>query len=161
MLVVGLDPGSIKTGYAIVLVDRGDVQYVECGVISAPANDNAWPRIKIISADLATLLDSHHFGRGDIVGVETAYVPQDRGPKGVETLAHARGALVQVCLQRDLEVVTVAPSTVKKAVTGSGRSDKEAVAEMVRKRFKLRNTPAPDAADALGIALAVANGAGK
>lgn len=161
MLVVGIDPASVKCGYALLVVDgHADPQYIECGTIAAPANDNKWARMAHIANSVRDVLNEHHVGRGDKVGIESAYVPRDRF-FGVETLAEARGAIVYVCVAAAALVLTVAPASVKKAVTGSGKANKEQVAEILRRRFRLRNMPEENAADALGVALAVAQGAGR
>lgn len=167
MLIFGVDTGSIKCGYAVLRVDGSQIDLMECGVIttSKPANDNGvtmhkWMRMHDIADDFAGLLAVYGAALGDVCAIESAYVPVGR-PWGVETLAEARGALAYVAGNFKLRIVTVAPSTVKKAVTGSGKADKAQVAEMVRKRFKLRTAPPADASDAVGVALAVAQGAGK
>lgn len=160
MLIYGLDTGSVKMGYAILLVEGRDIQLMECGVIRAPtaANDNGkWSRMCVIGNDFDELLNQYGGGIGDTCAIESAFIPR-AARVGVETLAESRGVVGYLASKRGLRVVTVNPSTVKKAVTGSGRADKEAVAEMVRKRFKLKTSPPPDAADAVGVALAVAQG---
>lgn len=163
MLIVGLDTGSKKCGYAVLDLVGGKPEYVECGVIIAPANDNGWARIAHIADHVRELLVEFHLGRGDRAGIETAYVPRNRGANGVEMLAQCRGALAYVCISSGLDVAFIAPSTAKKAATGYGGSkkspvDKGMVSEALRVRFGLRNAPDPDAADALAIALAVAGG---
>lgn len=159
--VLGIDPASVNCGYGIIESEGAELRYVECGVLHSNANQHKWVRICELANDLRSLLSDYKWGLDDAVGFESAYVPRGRHPHGVETLAEARGALVYVCVACGLSVVTVAPSTVKKAVTGHGRADKQAVAEMVRVRLGLRTTPANDAADALGVAIAVAQGAGQ
>lgn len=155
MRVLGIDPGSLKCGYGILECEGARLRYVECGVLSAKAGQDKWTRIGIIGNELRALLAEHTWGLDDVCGIETAYIPANRGFHGAETLAEARGALCFVAVSAGLHIVTVAPSTVKKAVTGSGRAEKSAVAEMVRLRLGLKLTPLPDAADALGIAIAV------
>lgn len=159
MRLLALDPGSHKCGYAVVdMLDGGQLQLIECGVFSAPANDNKWGRLRVIGQELDDMLDG--WQDPGTCGIEKAFVHRDHF-MGAETLAEARGVVAYVALARGFTVLTVAPSAVKKAVTGDGRADKAAVAEMVRVRFKLRKAPDPDAADACGVAIAIAQGAGK
>src|SRR5271169_4370607 len=104
MLIIGIDPASVRCGYAVILVEgphgRGEPRYIECGVIDAPANDNKWARIGHISEGLRDVLREHSAGRGDVCAVETAYLPPGRA-RGVETLAEARGALVNDCVRSE------------------------------------------------------------
>lgn len=161
MLVFGIDTGSHKCGYAVLVVDRLQLQYLACGVISAPANDTKWERIHGIANDVRDVLVEHGAAEGDMLAIESAYVPRGR-TMGVETLAEARGAIVYVALEAGIKSLrTVAPATVKKLVTGHGRAEKQGVAEALRVLFRLNKVPAPDAADALGVAVAAARGAGK
>lgn len=153
MRVLGIDPGSINCGYGIVDYDGAQFRYVECGVLSANARHGKWQRIGELADDLRGVLSEHKWGLDDLCACESAYVPPGR-TMGVETLAEARGALCCVAMQAGLSIVTVAPSTVKKAVTGHGHSDKAAVAAHLVLILGLKNTPANDASDALGVAIA-------
>lgn len=162
MKVLGIDPGSINCGYSIIANDNGRPEYIECGVLHARAGLPKWERILIIGNDLRALLSEHKWGLDDQCAVESAYVPVGRGMKGVEALAETRGALCYIAMAyAGLGLTMVAPSTVKKAVTGNGRSDKSVVGEYVRGMLRLKSLPPPDATDALAVAIAVANGAGK
>lgn len=153
MLVFGIDTGSLRCGYAVLGMDgHAPLALLECGVFAAPANDNAGNRIRIIADDFRDLMDQYGGGPGDVCAIESAYIPGGHR-QGVETLAEARGVLSYVARTRGLSVVTVAPSTVKKAVTGSGRADKDGVAEVVRMRFGLKKALDPNASDAVGVAL--------
>lgn len=135
---------------------------MECGVFKAPANDNGgrWARFRVIGDDFDDLLNQYGGGIGDTCAIESAFIPREHRV-GVETLAEVRGIVGYLAARRELRIVTVSPATVKKAVTGSGRADKAAVAETVRVRFKMRTAPPADAGDAVGVALAVAMGATK
>lgn len=157
--VLGIDPASILCGYAIVeQYDDGALGYIDCGVLQANPRHDKWVRICTLGNDLRTLLAEHVWGLDDVCGFESAYVPRDR-PRGVETLAEARGALCYVSMSVGLSIVTVAPSTVKKAVTGNGHADKDAVGAMVMRRLGLKRKPDPNASDALGVCIAIAQGA--
>lgn len=167
MLIVGIDTGSTKCGYAVLRIEGAETHLLECGVFHAtsrPANDNGtadkWARLGVIGADFIGLLDQYGVGIRDTCAIESAYIPVGR-TFGVETLAEARGVIAFLAISRGMRVVTVSPSTVKKSVTGSGKADKALVGAMVVKRFRLAVAPAPDASDAVGVALAVAQGAGK
>jgi crossover junction endodeoxyribonuclease RuvC len=87
----------------------------------------------------------------DVVAVETPFF--GRFPKAALALAEARGALLAVLGRWGGEVVELEPARVKAAVVGHGRAEKRQVAFVVRHALGLAETPAPDAADALALAL--------
>ncbi len=157
-LVIGLDPGSIRCGYGIVAVEGDELRYVECGVLEANARHDKWVRIGELCMELCGVLSEHKWGLDDVCAFESAYVPPGRA-NGVETLAEARGALAWACIMSGLSIVTYAPSTVKKAVTGHGHADKESVATWVQHILGMRKAPANDAGDALGVAITAARAA--
>ena len=87
----------------------------------------------------------------DVVVVETPFF--GRFPKAALALAEARGALLAVLGRWGGEVIELEPARVKAAVVGNGRAEKRQVAFVVRHALGLAETPAPDEADALALAL--------
>lgn len=149
--ILGVDPGTLRVGYAIVDATPGRSQaalhYRECGVIAAPARAEVAVRLLAIANDLAAVIDEF---APTHLAIERAF-----GGKNVLsalTLGQARGALMLLAGQRGLVAFEYAPALVKRVVAGHGAATKAAVAERVRMLFDLRTAPAADAADALAIA---------
>jgi crossover junction endodeoxyribonuclease RuvC len=69
-------------------------------------------------------------------------------------MGEARGAALAAMAEAGLEIFELAPRKVKQAVVGYGAAQKFAVAKMVQRMLALSEPPAPDAADALALALA-------
>ena len=69
-------------------------------------------------------------------------------------MGEARGAAMYAMAEAGLEIYEMAPRKVKQAVVGHGAAQKSAVAKMVQRMLHLTELPAPDAADALAVALA-------
>jgi crossover junction endodeoxyribonuclease RuvC len=76
-------------------------------------------------------------------------------------MGEARGAALSVVAEAGLEIFEVSPRKVKQAIVGYGAAQKLAVAKMVQRMLHLAELPAPDAADALALALTHAQGNGK
>jgi crossover junction endodeoxyribonuclease RuvC len=150
VLILGLDPGSLHTGYGLLEKAGGSsFQLVEAGRFSAP-RDHALPaRLARLVEGLQGLLGRHP---PDLAVLESPF--HGMNARSLIVLAQARGALLAALAGRGIEIREYTPAEVKSAVTGNGRADKEQVARMVR---LLLGTAGPgwpaDATDALAVAL--------
>lgn len=158
MLIVGIDPGTLRLGWGIVEASpRAALStFISCGVLRAPEDWPRWRRLEHLGAELDAVLAGQGVEAGiDAAALESGFVPRSARP-GILELAESRGVASYVCARRGLGVLMVAPSAVKLAVTGYGRADKQQVQRMIAARLRLKQTPPEDAADALGVALAAA-----
>jgi len=151
-LVLGLDPGSVRLGYGVISTDGDAVECVEAGTISAPASKPIGTRLAEIGADLEALLLEH---MPDVVALEHGFVAVIRGSvqQGALVSSEARGVARFLAARSGIEIVELAPTAIKKGVTGSGRADKPTVARMVQRLLGLKRRPDPDASDALAAAI--------
>jgi len=145
--ILGIDPGSLVTGYGVVDSDGNRHRYCASGSIRVPALD--FPaRLKVIFESLGEVLD--HWSPTE-VAVEQVFV--NRNPGSALKLGQARGAAICAAVTRQLPVAEYTPRAVKLAVVGTGGADKQQVQHMVKVLLSLDVTPSFDAADALGVAL--------
>jgi crossover junction endodeoxyribonuclease RuvC len=145
--ILGIDPGSRRTGYGIIEV-RGDQGIlIHAGVINA--GDGEFPeRLGTIFSTLRELIDSY---LPDEVAVETVFVSRNAG--SALKLGQARGAAVCAAIASGLSVSEYAPRAVKQAIVGKGAADKLQVQHMVRILLNHSDPLPEDAADALAVAL--------
>ncbi|TCD48767.1 crossover junction endodeoxyribonuclease RuvC [Chlorobium sp. N1] len=149
MVVLGIDPGSLSTGYGVVSEDRGTYRMLECGVIRLSPRKSHPERIGEIFGALGELIA--RFGPGRI-SIETAFV--GRNVQSALKLGQVRGAVMALGASRGLELSEYAPREVKLALTGRGGASKEQVAGMVARVLGLGAVPKPlDVTDALALAL--------
>jgi crossover junction endodeoxyribonuclease RuvC len=149
MLVLGLDPGSLHTGYGLIDWRDGKARPVAAGRWSAPAKLGVAERLKVLADGLDELLRR---SRPDFAAMEKPF--HGVNSRSVIVLAEARGALLLTLARGGLRIEEYSPAEVKSAVTGSGRADKEQVARMVRLLLGLGEEGFPaDATDALAVAL--------
>lgn len=155
MLILGLDPGSLHTGYG--LVERSEkssssFRVVEAGRFSAP-RDLALPaRLARLAAGLQEVLGRYP---PDVAVLESPF--HGMNAHSLIVLAQARGALLAALAGRGIEIREYTPAEVKSAVTGNGRADKEQVARMIRLLLGVAGAGWPsDATDALAVALCCA-----
>lgn len=149
MLILGLDPGSLHTGYGLIEWRSGSARAVAAGRWSAPAKLAVADRLKILADGLDQLLQS---SRPELAALEKPF--HGVNSRSVIVLAEARGALLLTLARSGLRVEEYSPAEVKSAVTGSGRAEKTQVSRMVGLLlgFATGGFPA-DATDALAVAL--------
>ncbi len=146
---MGVDPGTLRLGYGVIdRVAPARTAYVECGVISAPSRQPRGKRLMTIGSCLRELV---HELAPDAVAMEQAFY--GKNVQATLALGEARGVVLFVAAECGLEVAGYAPAHVKQTVVGHGQASKGQIGFLVRALLRLRRTPAPDAADALAIAL--------
>ena len=162
--VIGIDPGSQRTGWGVVREVSGVLSLVECGVVrtasgrggqeetpGAPESDFS-RRLARIYHELAAILGRH---RPDQAAMEQVFTAKNAA--SALKLGQARGAAVAACAAAGLDVADYAPTLVKKSLVGTGRAEKEQVAFMVRRLLNVRSEAAAkwplDASDALAVAI--------
>lgn len=146
-LILGIDPGSQKTGFGIISHQAGRSEYVTSGVIRLPRT-NLPERLKVIYDSVSEIVSLHC---PQELAIEEVFMARDA--KAAIKLGQARGAAIIACVNHDMEVYEYAAKSIKQAVVGTGSADKVQVQHMVKSLLKLPAAPAEDAADALAAAL--------
>ena len=146
-LILGVDPGSLKTGFGIIDSLGATPRYVTSGVIRLP--DAGLPeRLKIIFDSLTEIILEYC---PQEMAIEQVFVSKSAG--SALKLGQARGAAIVAGVTQSLPVAEYEARKVKQSVVGSGAADKWQMQQMVKTLLKLPGTPQEDAADALGVAL--------
>jgi crossover junction endodeoxyribonuclease RuvC len=150
--IMGIDPGSRRTGIGIIETDAAGNRHVHHGVLDLLANESFPLRLKQIFDDVCALIDEH---RPDEVAIERVFMA--RNPDSALKLGQARGAAICAVVARGLGISEYAAREVKQAVVGGGASDKRQVQHMVGVLLGIEARIQADAADALALALAHAH----
>ena len=149
LTVLGVDPGLRVTGWGIVAATRDELRALASGVI---APDDSRPTEERLHDIFLGLCDVISRWRPAEVAVEDPFVGQNA--RSAFAIGEARAIALLAAAQAGLPVRSYAPTEVKLAVTGYGRSDKAQVQELVRVQLDLATAPEPvDASDALAVAL--------
>ena len=155
MIVLGIDPGTARTGYGIVAREGASLRVLDYGCVETIPDRPAGERLLLIHEALRDLIETH---RPDAVGVERLFFN-----KNVQTafaVGQARGVVLLAAAEHGLPVHEYGPHEVKMAVTGYGRASKEQVQRMVQLVLSMSELPHPDdAADALAVAVCTAHAA--
>jgi crossover junction endodeoxyribonuclease RuvC len=148
-VVIGVDPGTLHTGYGVITEQEGRPVALDWGVISPRPSLSFPDKLQSIYTALQVCLETH---RPDTLIVEELFFAKN--VRSAVTLAHVRGVTLLAAAAVGLEVVAYSPLEIKQAVVGYGRADKRQVQAMVQVLLNLPGPmPAEDAADALAVAL--------
>lgn len=146
-LILGIDPGSRRTGFGLVAIEGVNSRYISSGIVRLP--EKSLPeRLDIIFSNLSDLIREY---RPDQLAIEEVFFARD--PRAVLKLGQARGAAILAGTQQGLPVFEYSARTVKQSVVGNGGATKEQVQHMVTRLLQLAATPQEDAADGLAVAL--------
>lgn len=148
MIILGIDPGTVRVGFGVVASEKGVLSCVARGILPLPSVEGS-ARLGGIERELELLL-SHH--RPDRVGIERLFFAKNK--KTALAVAEARGVLVNTVVKRGIPLIELTPNEVKVAVTGSGTASKQGVAKMVSLLLRVPvSSLLDDATDALAIAI--------
>ncbi len=145
--ILGIDPGSRKTGFGVLDFSGDDPTYVASGVVNSA--EGTFPdRLRRIFTAVGEIVEEY---RPDVVAIESVFMHKNAG--SALKLGQARSAALCATFGFEMEVHEYAPREIKQAIVGTGAASKEQVQHMVISLLKLDAAPSLDAADALAAAL--------
>ena len=151
MKILAIDPGTKRTGYAVLEVTGRAPTLSECGIVFVRGKDLP-ERLLHIHKGIERLFRRH---RPAHVVIERPFV--GKNVRDAMTLNAGRAVCMLAAAAAKARVYDYAPAQVKKAATGSGHATKELVQRMVQVTLGLKETPPPDAADAIALGLCHVN----
>jgi crossover junction endodeoxyribonuclease RuvC len=152
MILLGVDPGSLRTGWGVIRSDGRRHGLVEAGVFRPPQRLALADKLRFIHDGLAALISRL---APEALAVEDVF--HAANTRSALVLGHVRGVALLAGAEAGLPVHAFAPATVKQQVVGFGRAEKHQVALMVSRLLALERDAGPgDAADALAVAICLA-----
>jgi crossover junction endodeoxyribonuclease RuvC len=145
--ILGVDPGSLRTGYGIVDLQGNAITPVAWGVIRLDEGESLPDRLYKIHAELSRIIEEH---APTEAAVEKVFLAKNAS--SALKLGQARGAAIVTCRAHGLSIHEYSAKEIKLAVTGYGAAPKEQVAGMVARLLGLRVPVPADASDALAMA---------
>lgn len=151
--ILGIDPGTGILGFGVIDIEtNGKAQLIDAGVIRTPVHEDTSVRLVTIYDELQELIKEL---KPQVMSVEKLFFAQN--VTTAMTVAQARGVVLLLGEQNNLELHEYTPLQIKQAITGYGKADKKQMQEMVRVILGLNEVPKPDdCADALAAALCCA-----
>src|ERR1044072_8453289 len=136
MIILGIDPGIERTGYAFLNHTGKQTDLIECGCIMTHKTQATALRLVEIKNDLTALIKKF---KPEIVSVESLFFATNA--KTAIVVGQARGVILLTCAEQRLNILEVTPLQVKIAATGYGKADKKQVQSMVQKILRLKKIP--------------------
>ena len=152
MRILGIDPGLLHTGWAIIERDGPSRHYIASGVILPPAKLSLPERLDFIFKGVSELCEKF---RPDVCSIEIIF--SNKNPKTTLLLGHARAAAIVAVANNNVPVFEYEPNVIKKALTGAGHADKEQIYKMLKILLPAAKPKTPDESDAIAIAMTHAN----
>ena len=147
-IILGIDPSLRGTGYGVIQLARPHPQLLAQGTIKCPAGWEHSRCLVRVAREIREVIQQHH---PTVCVIEGLFFAQNLQTALI--MGEARGASLLTAAEAGLEIYEIAPRKVKQAIVGYGAAQKIAVAKMVQRLLRLTELPAPDAADALALAL--------
>lgn len=146
--IIGIDPGSLVTGFGVIQIENDNVRLVGHGVIDLKTGHLSFhQRLFELSKNLNTLFLKY---QPTHVAIEKIFL--GKNPDSAFKLGHARGLCIAAALAAKCQVAEYATRVVKKGVVGSGNADKNQVAQTLKFLLKIPHFDYFDASDALALA---------
>ena len=118
-VILSIDPGSRKTGFGVIRVERNQAQYVSSGTIRLPVNEALGARLRVLFESLSEIIDTY---QPAVASIESVFMA--KSADSALKLGHARGAAMVACVTNDLEVYEYAARQIKQSVVGTGAANK-------------------------------------
>lgn len=149
MKILGVDPGTITTGFGIIKFYKNSISHITSGIISTPKVKELAPRLKVIYDDINEIIKEYN---PDVFAIETAFY--GKNVQSAMKIGYARGVSLLAAVHNGLSVFEYSPREIKKSVVGNGASSKEQVQFMIKKLMTLPGTKIKfDETDALAVAV--------
>lgn len=149
LIVLGVDPGTLVTGYGVVARRNNDVRMLACGSITNNSNTTMPLRLKKIHEELCCVIAKYH---PDEFAIESAFY--GKNAQSALKLGHARGVSILAAVENEIPTTEYSPREVKRAIVGSGAASKEQVQFMVKSLLGITNSKMlHDTSDALAISI--------
>lgn len=148
-IILGVDPGTLITGYGVIEVRNRTTTLLSCDAIKNTSDESMPLRLKRIYNTLCAVIEKYH---PDEFAIETAFY--GKNVQSALKIGHARGVAILAAVQYEIPTAEYSPREVKKAVTGNGGASKQQVQYMVQSQLRLHSLPKHfDVTDALAVAL--------
>jgi crossover junction endodeoxyribonuclease RuvC len=148
LVILGIDPGLVATGYGLLSVIEGQPAVIDYGAIILNSSLDLPARLQAVYRELDAVCERY---RPQAMAIEDLFY--NKNIRTAMTVGQVRGAIILAGVHRGLTVHTYTPLQIKQAVTGYGRAEKEQLQRMLKLILKLPEAPEPDhAADALAAA---------
>jgi crossover junction endodeoxyribonuclease RuvC len=149
MTILGVDPGTLITGYGVIRTNGSTLKVLDVGIIKNDSKEKMPLRLRRIYTELCRVIETYH---PDELAIETAFY--SKNAQSALKIGQARGVLILAGVNFEVPITEYSPREIKKSVVGNGAASKEQVQFMMKTLLRLATTPKFfDATDALAVAV--------
>lgn len=152
MIILGIDPGLIKTGWGVIQKINNEIKYVASGTIKTDVKLSLSDRLHNIFSNIDYIIKTY---KPDNFAIEETFV--NNNPLSSLKLGHARGVAILTASINNIPVFEYSPNLIKKSVTGVGKAQKQQMVAMIKYIFPNILLETEDEADSLCIAICHCN----
>jgi crossover junction endodeoxyribonuclease RuvC len=148
-IILGIDPGTIVMGYALMAVDVNEPRLIMMDVLKLSGKKDAYDRLQTIHSTVCNLINTYH---PTTFAIEAPFY--GKNVQSMLKLGRAQGVAIAAAMHSGIPVTEYSPKKVKQSITGNGNAEKDQVWKMLQRILNLEEKPAFfDATDALAVAL--------
>lgn len=149
MIILGVDPGTLATGYGIIDFEKGEISLIASGVINSKKKSKLPVRLELIYNELTKLIEKY---LPDEFAIESAFY--GKNVQSALKIGHARGVSILAAIHYQVPTSEYSPREIKKSVVGNGAASKQQVMYMVNQLLNLKPKKTKlDETDAIAVAL--------
>lgn len=149
MIIIGVDPGTLITGFSVIKIAKGSPVVLACNVLKIPKNYSMPNRLKKIYEGLVSVIKQF---KPDEFAIESSFY--GKNAQTALKIGYARGVSILAAIMNNIPTTEYSPREVKRAITGNGSATKQQVQFILKSQLGLEQTPKNlDASDALAVAL--------
>lgn len=152
MIIIGIDPGLIKTGWGVINKINNQIKYIASGTIKTDTKLSLSERLHNIFNNVDELIKTY---TPEQFAIEETFV--NNNPLSSLKLGHARGVAILAASLNNIPVFEYSPNLIKKTVTGFGKAEKQQMIAMIKYIFPTLTVKTEDEADSLCIAICHCN----
>jgi crossover junction endodeoxyribonuclease RuvC len=148
-IILGIDPGTVIMGYAIVTINSNKIELLKMDVLKLVSHKDTYSRLEIIYAEVCALIQKH---KPTMFAIEAPFF--GKNVQSMLKLGRAQGVAIAAAMQASIPVTEYSPRRIKQSITGNGNATKEQVFKMLQHIINIEEKPHFfDATDALAVAL--------
>ncbi len=151
-LIMGIDPGSLKTGYGLILQENSKFKFLCSGVIAPKKNTSLAEKLEFVFENIDSLLKIH---KPDALVIEKIFTSINI--QSALVLAHVRGVILLSSQLHKIKYFEYTPKEIKQAISGQGNASKNQVLKMIELYLKPKHVLSLDEADAVAAAVCYAH----
>jgi len=148
MIILGIDPWTTTTWFAIIKKESNNYSLIDYWVLSTTPKIHISKKLFELWIDIKTIIEKYN---PDLISIEKLFF-QTNLKTGID-VAQARWVLLYESMSANKKILEYTPLQVKKAITWNGKANKLQLQNAIKMIFRLDSIPKPDdAADAIWLA---------